>query len=138
MRKPILITCLLVASSFAPACTCIARGPDDYRKDTEALVSEKNPEIKRCYDAALVNDANLGGDVVVNFTVEKKTGTIMNPAVDTERTTAPVELGDCIVQAIDGLVLKPEDQRDGLATFSWTFKANPPPPAPEAEEDLES
>lgn len=131
MRTSLLITGLLITASFSMACSFVARGPDDYRSDTESLVSSKNADIKRCYDAALVNDANVGGDVVVNFTVEKKTGTILNPAVDTERTTAPAELGDCIVQAIDGLVLEPYDRRDGLATFSWSFKANPPPPAEE-------
>jgi hypothetical protein len=110
----------------------MARGPDDYRKDTEALVDTKNGDIKTCYDAALTQDANVSGDVVVFFTVEKKTGMITNPAVDTDRSTAPAELGECITRAIDGLVLQPEDQRDGQATFSWTFKANPRPPAPDA------
>ena len=90
MRKSLLITGLLIASSFSMACSFVARGPDDYRNDTEALVSTKNADLKRCYDAALVNDANVGGDVVVNFTVEKKTGTIMNPAVDTQEILAEI------------------------------------------------
>jgi hypothetical protein len=38
------------------------------------------------------------------------------------------------MKAVDGLTLDPVDQRDGLATFSWTFKANEQQPAAEATE----
>ncbi|MCA9694841.1 MAG: AgmX/PglI C-terminal domain-containing protein [Myxococcales bacterium] len=129
MRNTILLTALLITSAFAPACTCIARGVDQYRTDTRSLVETKNSAIKACYDRELAKDANLNGDVVINFTVEKKTGVITGAAVDSEASSAPPALGDCIVQAVEGLTLDPYDQRDGIATFTWRFKANPVPAA---------
>jgi hypothetical protein len=110
----------LIASSTA--CSFIARSAEDYRDVTRELVSTKNGEIKDCYDVALQSDEGAAGKIVVNFTVEKKTGTIMNPSLD-ESSTAPPELGQCVVAAVDGLVLDPPDQRDGVAKFSWEFVA---------------
>ncbi|MCB9567602.1 MAG: AgmX/PglI C-terminal domain-containing protein [Myxococcales bacterium] len=129
MRNIILYTAFVAASSVLPGCSCVARNADTYRADTRSLVETRNDAIKRCYDVALTTDPNLSGDVVVNFVVEKKTGKIMNTAIDTGKTTAPESLGTCIVEAIDGLTLDPVDQREGQATFRWTFKANPPVPA---------
>lgn len=121
----ILSTLLLAASAVVPGCTCLARDAETYRADTRSLVETKNAAIKSCYDAALVADPKLDGQVTVKFKVEKKTGKILDAAVDKEQTKAPDSLSECIVKAVDGLVLDPVDQRDGLATFRWTFKANP-------------
>ena len=125
MRNVILSISLIAVSSLLPACTCIARDAETYRQDTRSLVETRNSALKECYDAALVTDPNISGEVVVNFTVEKKTGKIINTAVN-EGSTAPSSLGDCIVDAIDGMTLDPFDQRDGEATFTWRFQANPP------------
>ncbi len=125
MRNVIVSVCLIAASSVLPACTCIARDAETYRQDTRSLVETRNSAVKECYDAALVTDPNVSGEVIVNFTVEKKTGKIINTAVN-ESSTAPAALGDCIVDAIDGLTLDPFDQRDGEATFTWRFQANAP------------
>lgn len=115
-------TTLLIASL---GCSFMARGPDDYRNDTASLLETKRGEIKSCYDGALEADASVGGKVVVNFTVEKKTGTVKDVAV-APGTTAPDQLSQCVVTAVSGLKLTPEDQRDGLATFTWVFQANQP------------
>lgn len=108
-----------VASAFG--CTFIARGPDEYRQVTRELVSSKNKDLRDCYDVALKTNEGASGKIVVNFTVEKKTGTIMNPSLDSS-SSAPAELGQCVVDAIDGLTLDPPDQRDGQATFTWAFE----------------
>ena len=119
--RPFVTSSLLLALVASTACSFIARGPDEYRQVTRELVSTKNKDIRDCYDAALKTQEGASGKVVVNFTVEKKTGTIVNPSLDSS-TTAPPELGKCVVDAIDGLLLDPADQRDGVATFTWVFE----------------
>jgi hypothetical protein len=115
----------LIGTGIALAtCACIARGPDDYRAVTRSLVDTKKDDIESCF-------GGTKGKVVINFTVEKKTGKIINVVADKERTKAPESLSKCIVDAIDGLILDPVDQRDGQATFSWKFRANEPKPAEE-------
>ncbi|WP_146658232.1 AgmX/PglI C-terminal domain-containing protein [Enhygromyxa salina] len=106
-------------------CTFIARDPDSYREVTRELVETRGADLKDCYDVALRTDESVGGTVVVNFTVEKKTGKIMNPVVDEASSNAPDELSSCVISAIDGLQLDPPDAREGQATFSWKFEAKP-------------
>lgn len=107
--------------SGVTGCSFYARGPEDYRKDTRALLETRNPQIKTCYDEALKSSTGASGTVVVNFTVEEKTGKIKDPTV-LPRSTAPAPLGECIVNALDGLALEPPDQRKGDATFTWEFQ----------------
>ena len=106
-------------------CSFIARDPDSYRADTRELMDTRSTDIKDCYDVALQTDESVGGTVTVNFTVEKKTGKILNPMLDEAKTDAPEELSSCVLSAIDGMQLDPPDQREGQATFSWNFKAEP-------------
>ena len=117
----------LIALSLAfsiAGCTFIARDAETYRADTRSVVETRNDTIKECYDAALEADEKAAGTVVVNFIVEKKTGTIMNPSVD-ESSTAPW-LSECIVKGLEGLSLEPEDQREGQASFTWNFEVGEP------------
>lgn len=118
----------LIALSLAfsiAGCTFIARDAETYRADTRSVVETRNDTIKECYDAALEADEKAAGTVVVNFIVEKKTGTIMNPSVD-ESSTAPEGLSQCIVKGLEGLSLEPEDQREGQASFTWNFEVGEP------------
>ncbi|RMG93731.1 MAG: hypothetical protein D6705_17860 [Deltaproteobacteria bacterium] len=110
-----------LAALCLAGCTFIARGPDQYRDDTRALLETKTGSIQACYDEALKQDPNLSGTVTVHFKVEKKTGIIRDVEVDPDRSTAPSSLANCVAKAIDGLQLTPEDQRDGVATFTWKF-----------------
>mgnify|MGYP000615522411 CR=1 FL=1 len=133
MRISTLLSLMfLAASTVVPGCSCVARDAETYRADTRNVLETQSRAVKDCYDVALTTDPKLDGEVVVKFKVEKKTGKIIDTAVDKERTKAPETLSKCIVEAIDGLTLDPVDQRDGLATFSWTFKANEPRPAEDA------
>lgn len=91
---------------------CIARGPDDYRQVTRSLVDTKKGDIESCF-------SGTKGKVVVNFTVEKKTGKITNALIDEKTSTAPAEVGQCVVGKIEGLTLAEPDMRDGAATFTW-------------------
>jgi len=133
MRNSTLFSVIfMAASAVVPGCTCIARDAQTYRADTRSLLATRTRAVKDCYDVALTTDPKLDGQVVVTFKVEKKTGKIIDTAVDKGRTKAPDSLSKCIVDAVDGLTLDPVDQREGQATFSWTFKANEPKPAEEA------
>ncbi len=117
-------------------CSFYARSPDDYRDATAALLATKGPDLNACYDNAVKAEPNAAGNVTVLFTVEKKTGRILNVAPDPARTTAPPSLVACVVSTISGLVLNPPDQRDGMATFEYDFArptaAAPAPPPPVA------
>ncbi|MGH1348509.1 MAG: AgmX/PglI C-terminal domain-containing protein [Nannocystales bacterium] len=119
MRKTIS-SMILASVALSMGCSFIARGEDQYRTDTRALLETRNADVRSCYDKELANNPALSGDVVVNFTVEKKTGAIMN-ATAAEGSTAPESLQTCVVTAVDGLALTPEDRRDGQATFTYTF-----------------
>ena len=118
-----LLSCITITSlAVSLGCSFVARGPDEYRADTRDLLETRNPAVKSCYDRALEQDSNLSGQVTVNFTVEKKTGLVKDVAVDSGRTTAPESLAGCITDAIEGIKLTPEDQRDGLATYIYVFQ----------------
>ncbi len=119
MRKTIA-TFILASVALTSGCSFIARGEDQYRTDTRALLETKNSDIRACYDNELAGNAALSGDVVVQFTVEKKSGTITNVTA-AEGSTAPESLQACVVSALEGLALTPEDRRDGQATFTYTF-----------------
>ena len=117
----------LFAASIA-SCTFYARNEETYLADTRSLVETRNGAVKECYDAALESDEKVSGVVLVNFTVEKKTGTLKDLEVDSA-STAPESLSACVVKGLEGLALDPEDQRDGIAQFSWSFKVGDPKPS---------
>ena len=102
-------------------CTFYARSPEDYRTHTRELLDTRNADVKDCYDVALQTNETVSGNVVVNFTVEKKTGKIMNPTVDDKKSTASAEVASCVVGKIDGLTLSEPDMCDGAATFTWVY-----------------
>jgi hypothetical protein len=110
---------------LSAGCSFYARDADAYREVTRELVGTHANEIEDCYDVALQTNETVNGTVVLNFTVEKKTGKILNPVVDPS-TTAPAELAKCVVDAVDGLTLDPPDAREGQATFTWKFEVGEP------------
>lgn len=109
------------------ACGGTARGLEAYRTDTANLLETRNTQLQGCYDDALKTDAKMAGTVTVQFVVAKKTGMIENTQVDTGKTTAPPVLGQCVVKAVDGLVLAPADKHEGRATFTYEFKPGQAP-----------
>jgi hypothetical protein len=121
---------LLSLAMASVGCSFMARDPEQYRDDTRALLETRNPQVKQCYDDALRQDPALAGQVAVQFTVQPETGKITNPAVVPGRTTAPEPLGQCVVQAIDGIALQPPDEREGQATFVYEFQVVPGGAAP--------
>jgi hypothetical protein len=108
---------ILLSAAFVTTTACIARGPEDYRTVTRELVDTRKSDIESCF-------AGGEGKVVVDFTVEKKSGKITNPKVDTAKSTASAEAGECIVKAITGLGIERPDMRDGAANFTWTLTSS--------------
>ena len=77
---------------------------------------EIHDKIQFDYDRATIKQASFG---LMNE--------ISHAAVDAARSNAPAALGQCVVHAVDGLVLAPPDRNEGRATFVYEFKANPAP-----------
>lgn len=120
------LTILGLAALALSTASCAVRDAEMYAADTANVVVTRNPQIKTCYDEALKADQSAAGAVVVSFTVEKKTGNIIDAALVKERTTAPEALGQCVVNAMQGLVLDPPDRNEGAAIFTWNFQPNAP------------
>jgi TonB family protein len=77
--------------------------------------------LQSCYDDALRTNAKLTGTVTIRFVVEKRTGTVTSASVDSAGPT-PSVLGECVLQAVNGLKLEPPDRNDGQATFVYEFR----------------
>jgi hypothetical protein len=121
-RAGLPVLAILALGTLTTGCQFIARGPDQYRDDTQAVLESKLPDVKACYDSALKADKTLAGNVKVKFTVEQETGVIKNVSVDPGGTTAPANITECVTQSLQGLALDPADARDGEATFTYEFK----------------
>ncbi|MDX2051063.1 MAG: AgmX/PglI C-terminal domain-containing protein [Polyangiaceae bacterium] len=132
MTKAAIHLAFFALATGALGCTFIARGPDDYRKDTRAVLEQRQADVKTCYDAALKADPGAKGIVAVKFKVEKETGKIVNAAIAADQTSAPAALGECVVKSLNGLVLDPPDKRDGEGTFVWDFQPGTAPAPVEA------
>lgn len=122
MKTSTITASFLFAFAMCTGCSFHARDAADYQKVTRELVESKGADIKSCYDSALKVDPKVAGTVVVKFTVQHETGKIANAKVDETSSSAPANLGQCIVNALEGLVLEPPDARDGDATFQWEFQ----------------
>ena len=132
MNRSIRTMTFLIASGLVAtvaACSGTARGLEAYRTDTSNLLETRNAQLQSCYDDALKTDAKMAGTVTVQFVIAKKTGMIENAQVDAGKSTAPPALGQCVVKAVDGLVLAPADKNEGRATFTYEFKPGAPPSA---------
>jgi hypothetical protein len=126
MRITTLFTISLLASALG--CTFMARDTATYESDTSKLLDTRADELQACYDKQLAFNPSLAGKLTITFTVEKKTGKLQQLAWDKNQTSVSEGLATCVVAALDGLVLDPVDQRDGQATFVYTFRNTTPPP----------
>lgn len=118
------IGCLLLGTAIASlsGCSFYARSQQEYRDVTAKLLETKSRDIDTCYDGALKATPGIKGKVTVQFSVEEKTGKVVDVKADPARTDAPQSLVDCVTTNITGLVLSPFDQRRGLATFEYKFE----------------
>lgn len=134
MRTSLMLSLLCVGAASV-GCQAIVRDADTYEKDTGKLLETKNADVKTCYDESLKGDPKVGGNVGVHFMIQKETGKVVDPKVDPALTTAPESLSQCVLKALDGLVLNPPDNgNDGLATWVYEFKPNPQKQAPATAE----
>lgn len=116
----------LAVGLTSSACSFIARDTPTYERDTSALLDTRAGQLQACYDQELARNPDMAGKLTVTFTVEKQSGKITQLAWDKSRTTVSDSLATCVISAIDGLELAEPDQRDGVATFSYTFRNNKP------------
>jgi len=122
MMLPAVCGLGLLGLGLLGACGGTARNMQTYRADTQNLLASRSSQVEQCYQQALTTDASAGGTVTVQFVVAKKTGMISKATIDPAHTTAPAALGDCVLQAVEGLVLNPPDRNEGRATFTYEFK----------------
>lgn len=104
------------------ACDGAGRSQQAYAADANRLLETRRPDLVRCYDDALKTDPAAAGTVTVQFVVEPDTGVIKHATIDSNHTTAPDELDQCVLHAVLGLTLTPSDRNEGRATFVYNFK----------------
>lgn len=124
-------TALLTTFAFAvtlssSACSFLARDTTTYERDTSSLLDTRSGQLQTCYDQEIARSPEMAGKLTITFTVEKKTGKITQLSWDKNRTTVNETLATCVITALEGLELSEPDQRDGQATFSYTFRNNTP------------
>jgi hypothetical protein len=124
----LLISLALALGLTSSACSFLARDTETYERDTSTLLDTRSSQLQACYDQELARNPDMAGKLTVTFTVEKKTGKITQLAWDKSRTTVGDTLATCVVSALEGLELAEPDQRDGVASFSYTFRNNKPAP----------
>ena len=107
---------------LAIGCEYHARSPEDYRGVTRELIQTRTGQIQTCYDTVLKSNKEASGSVTVHFFVQEDTGAFQNIEA-LPSSTAPEPLQQCVVTALEGLVLAPPDARKGDATFSFDFAA---------------
>lgn len=122
---PLFCACII---TLAAVCACATtRSPARYREDTHTLLYKRSSQLETCYAKALATNPNASGTIVVQFSVEARTGNIVKPTVDMQHSTAPQPLAFCVLDAVDGLTLAPPDSREGRATFVYAFGRLPAP-----------
>lgn len=102
-------------------CSGAIRTAEPYRDDVAKVLESKNGDVTACYNEALKTNKELAGTVTVKFMVEMKTGTFKDI-----KTDGPPELGTCVSNALNGLVLTPGDANNGDATFTYQFTPGAP------------
>lgn len=116
MKSALLLGAILAAHG------CAVRNPQTYREDTRRLLDGKRAILSACYDAELQTHPQVTGKVIVRFTVERDTGKLVNPHIDDLLSTPNRTLRGCVLDALQGLILTPPDERNGDATFTWEFQ----------------
>jgi hypothetical protein len=124
IQEELKMTKSFVLIGFALAafgCSGAIRTAEPYRDDVAKVLESKNGDVTACYNEALKANKELAGTVTVKFTVEMKTG-----AFKDIKTDGPPELGTCVSNALNGLVLDPGDANNGDATFTYQFTPGAP------------
>jgi hypothetical protein len=122
MTKSFVLIGFALVAITGSACSVAVRDADHYRDDVNKVLETKNGDVKACYDGLLQSKKDLAGNVTVHFTVEHKTGVFKDITTD-----GPPELGTCVSNALNGLVLAPpDDGHTGDATFVYAFTVGAP------------
>lgn len=113
----------LTSLASVSGCGFAARSPEMYRDDAKRVLEAKSHDIQVCYDGVLTKNPGVAGKVTITFEVETDNGKITNVKVDSEKTTAPANVAECVIKNVEGLALTPPDQRVGQGTWVYEFNA---------------
>lgn len=125
------------AANGAAAAPSLPSEVDDLDKDyIRGAVQEIIPLLVECYTEGLERDPKLGGDVLVEFTIEGEPGVgglVGSSAVDAKATTlGDAAVRECIQETMYALKIDPPTN-GGTVTVRYPFKFSPRPeeaPAP--------
>jgi TonB family protein len=111
-------TAVSAAPSAAPS------GDARTLESIRAVVSENRQKIRDCYDAALKNNPDIVGDLVVSFVIDPQ-GKVKSAEVNWNESDIHVpELDTCAVAAIRTLMFLPSSK--GLeSSVNYPFNLNP-------------
>jgi TonB family protein len=121
------------SSVSAPSAAPSAAPSSDTRtlEAIRAVVQDNRQKVRDCYDAALKNNPDIVGDLVVSFVIDPQ-GKVKSAEVDWNESDIHVpELDTCAVAAIRSLTFPPSSK--GLeSTVNYPFNLNPKqlPPKP--------
>ncbi len=118
-----------LALVLASGCSFLARDAEQYKADTQAQLDTRRSGIQSCYDRELAQNPNARGKVTVQFVMEKKTGELINPSYDPNRTTVSEAMATCVVGELSNVSIEP-DRREGQATWIFEFRPNAKAAAP--------
>lgn len=106
------------------ACSGLARDTATYQADTSALLDTRTAELQACYNRELRLNRDAIGTLTVRFVVEKESGRVTQLEWDRNHSTVSDTLATCALGALEGLRLAEPDQRDGEATFRFSFRGS--------------
>ena len=116
------------SASTSPAASAVpAAAPSGDARTLEsirAVVSENRQKVRDCYDAALKNNPDIVGDLVVSFVIDPQ-GKVKSAEVNWNESDIHVpELDTCAVAAIKTLMFLPSSK--GLeSSVNYPFNLNP-------------
>lgn len=114
------------STSVATSATPAAAPSADSRtlESIRGVVSENRQKVRDCYEAALKNNPDIVGDLVVSFVIDPQ-GKVKSAEVNWNESDIHVpELDTCAVAAIRSLTFSPSSK--GLeSTVNYPFNLNP-------------
>lgn len=121
------------STSVAPSATPAAAPSNDTRTldAIRAIVQENRQKIRDCYDAALKNNPDIVGDLVVSFVIDPN-GRVKSAEVNWNESDIHVpELDTCAVAAIRSLMF-PASSKGLESSVNYPFNLNPKQLPPKA------
>ena len=118
MRAPGPVSLLLVAAAAACANTGLG---DAVRKDVADRMQTVEQPIAACYEAALVKNRKLRGEMTLAFVAAAKTGKFTDVRVTRNDLAGDPELDKCVVDQVSALALARPQKSQTAVTYPLDF-----------------